>query len=70
MDFQRKAPAHIFQQKLRDLDKAYKDGFDKKKLAKRLPTKRKKAHHRTFRFPEANKFKFKLDCQKLVGVLF
>ena len=35
-------PAHIIQQKLKDLDRAYMDAFDKKQRNKRLPTKRKK----------------------------
>lgn len=56
--FLKEAPAHILQQKLRDLDKAYTDGFDKKQPAKRLPTKRKKALHSTFRFPDPKQIHF------------
>jgi putative transposase len=57
--FLKEAPAHILQQKLKDLDKAYQDGFDRNQPHKRLPTKRKKALHSSFRFPEPKQFKIK-----------
>lgn len=50
-NFLAEAPAHIIQQKLKDLDRAYMDAFDKKQRNKRLPTKRKKQLHSSFRFP-------------------
>ena len=55
--FLREAPAHIIQQKLRDLDRAYQDGFDRTQPNKRLPHKRKKFVHSSFRFPEPKQFK-------------
>ena len=51
------APAHLIQQKLKDLDKAYKDAFDKKQQNKRMPTKRKKNIHSSFRYPAPNQLK-------------
>ena len=56
--FFKEAQAHIIQQKLKDLDKAYKDGFDKKQPYKRLPVKKKKFKStNSFRFPEPKQFK-------------
>jgi len=55
--FLKEAPAHIIQQKLKDLAKAYKDGFDKTQPNKRLPTKRKMQLHSSFRFPAPNQIK-------------
>ena len=55
--FLKEAPAHILQQKLKDLDKAYKDAFDKQQKHKRMPKKRKRNQHNTFRFPEPKQFK-------------
>jgi putative transposase len=51
------APAHILQQKLKDLEKAYLDGFDKKQPLKRMPKKHKRNLHNSFRFPQAKQFK-------------
>lgn len=50
--FLKVAPAHCLQQKLKDLDKAFKDGFDKSQPLKRLPTVRRLGVHDSFRFPE------------------
>ena len=50
--FLKEAPAHLVQQKLTDLAKAYNDGFDKRQPNKRLPTKRKMHLHSSFRFPD------------------
>ena len=50
------APAHIVQQKLRDLDRAYSDAFDKNQPNKRLPKKRKRHLHSSFRFPSPSQF--------------
>jgi len=49
--FLKEAPAHILQQKMKDLDRAFKDAFDKKQPNKRLPKKRKRDQHDSFRFP-------------------
>ena len=61
--FLAEAPAHILQQKLKDLDKAYKDGFDKKQPNKRMPKLRKKQLHHSFRYPEPKHFK--IDNKRL-----
>lgn len=50
--FLKEAPSQCLQQKLKDLDKAYRDGFDKKQVRKWLPKLRKKHLHSSFRFPE------------------
>ena len=50
------APAHIVRQKLRDLDRAYSDAFDKNQPNKRLPKKRKRQLHSSFRFPSPSQF--------------
>ena len=50
--FLKDAPAHTLQQTLRGLDKAFKDGFDKKQPLKRIPTFKKKGEKDAFRFPE------------------
>jgi putative transposase len=55
-NFLAEAQAHIIQQKLKDLDKAYMDAFDKKQPNKRMPKKRKKQLHSSFRFPQAQHF--------------
>ena len=44
------APAHIVQQKLRDLDRAYSDAFDKNQPNKRLPKKRKRQLHSSLKY--------------------
>ena len=46
------APKTILQQALRDLDKAYKDAFDKNQPLKRLPTRKKRTLSNTFRNPQ------------------
>jgi IS605 OrfB family transposase len=50
--FLKEVPAHCLQQKLKDLDRAFRDGFDKTQPNKRLPKFRKKGLHDSFRFPE------------------
>jgi putative transposase len=61
--FLAEAPAHLIQQKLKDLDKAYKDAFDRKQQNKRMPTKRKKNIHSSFRYPAPNQLK--LDNRRI-----
>ena len=48
-------PSQVLQQKLKDLEKAFKDGFNKKQPLKRLPKWRKKAIHNSFRYPQGFK---------------
>lgn len=50
--FLKECPAHCIQQKLKDLEKAFLDCFDKSQPNKRLPTKRKKNIHDSIRFPQ------------------
>lgn len=47
--------SQLLQQKLQDLDKAYRDGFDKNQPNKRLPTPRKRYQHDSFRYPQGVK---------------
>lgn len=54
--FLSQCPAHLLQQKLMDLDKAYRDAFDKTQPNKRLPTRRQRLKHDSFRFPEPKQF--------------
>lgn len=54
--FLKDSPAHILQQKLKDLDRAFMDCFDKNQPNKRLPRYRKKGLHDSFRFPEPKHF--------------
>ena len=46
--FLKELPAHCVQQKLRDLDKAYTDGFDRTQPNKRLPMLKKARRWRQF----------------------
>ena len=41
-------PSQVLQQKLKDLDKAFKDGFDKKQPLKRIPKFKKKGLAESF----------------------
>lgn len=55
--FLKEAPSQALQQKLRDLDKAFKDTFDKKQPLKRIPKFKKKGMSDTLRYPQG----FKVD---------
>jgi putative transposase len=46
-------PAHCLQQKLRDLDKAFRDAFNRNQPLKRIPRFKKRGLHDSIRFPEA-----------------
>ena len=50
-------PAHILQQKLRDLERAFRDCFDKKQPNKRLPKFKKRGVNDSFRFPAPKQIK-------------
>ena len=52
--FLKECPAHLLQQKLRDLDKAFRDCFDKKQPNKHLPRFKKRGVRDSFRFPAPN----------------
>ena len=53
--------SQILQQKLKDLNRAFKDGFDKKQPLKRIPKFRKKGIHDSFRYPQG----FKIDNKRI-----
>ena len=59
--FLKDAPSQALQQTLKDLDRAWCDGFDKTQPLKRLPTFRKKNRDSGFRFPQG----FKLDGNRV-----
>lgn len=59
--FLRECPAQLLQQKLKDLDKAFRDGFDKSQPGKRIPTWRERGKHDNFRFPQH----FKLENRRI-----
>jgi len=50
--FLKEVPAHCLQQKMKDLDKAFKNAFDKKQPLKRIPQFKKKGLSDSFRFPD------------------
>lgn len=50
-------PSQVLQQKLKDLDKAFKDAFDKNQPFKRIPVFKRKGGADSFRFPQG----FKID---------
>lgn len=51
------APTHPMQQTLRDLDRAFKDAFDKNQPNKRFPVFKKKGLGDSFRYPDPKQFK-------------
>lgn len=53
--------SQVLQQKLKDLDRAFRDGFDKKQSLKRIPRFRKKFVGDSFRFPQG----FKIDNRRV-----
>ena len=54
-------PAQALQQKLKDLDRAVKDAFDKSQPDKRFPVFKKKFRHDSFRYPQG----FKLSGSRI-----
>ena len=50
--FLKDAPSHSLQQKMKDLDKAFKDAFDKKQPLKRIPKFKRRGVGDSFRFPD------------------
>ena len=59
--FLKECPAQILQQKLKDLDKAFRDAFDKSQPLKRIPTWRERGRHDNFRFPQH----FKIENRRI-----
>jgi len=58
--FLKESPSQTLQQKLRDLDRAFKDAFDKKQPLKRIPKFKKKGISDNLRYPQG----FKIDEEK------
>lgn len=50
--FLKEVPSHCLQQKMKDLDKAFKDAFDKKQPLKRIPNFKRRGLNDSIRFPE------------------
>ena len=58
--FLKVADSQALQQKLMDLDRAFKDAFDKKQPLKRIPVFKRKGQSDSFRYPQ----RFKIDQDK------
>jgi IS605 OrfB family transposase len=58
--FLKSVHSQILQQKLKDLDRAFKDGFDKNQPLKRMPAFKRKSVSDSFRYPQG----FKLAADK------
>ena len=56
-NFLKECPSQALQQKLRDLDKAFMDAFDKSQPNKRLPRFKKKGCDDSFRYPQGFKIR-------------
>jgi putative transposase len=59
--FLRECPSQVLQQKLMDLDKAFRDCFDRKQPMKRLPVFKRKGRGDGMRFPQG----FRIDNRRL-----
>lgn len=57
--FLKDLPSQVLQQKLKDLDKAFKDAFDKTQPFKRIPVFKRKGQSDSIRYPQG----FKIDQQ-------
>ncbi len=57
--FLKELPSQVLQQKLKNLDKAFKDAFDKKQTFKRIPVFKRKGQSDSIRYPQG----FKIDQQ-------
>lgn len=71
--FLKEVPAHCVQQKLKDLEKAFKDAFDKNQPNKRIPKLKKRGQHDSIRFPEPKHIKLegkRIGLPKLGWVRF
>jgi putative transposase len=53
------SPAQTLQQTLKQLERSFKDGFDKNQPLKRIPTFKKRHSHSSFSFPQGFKFENK-----------
>ena len=59
--FLRECPSQVLQQKLMDLDRAFKDGFDRSQPLKRIPVFKKKGRGDGIRFPQG----FRIDNRRI-----
>ncbi len=59
--FLKECPSQVFQQKIRDLERAFKDCFDKTQPLKRLPVFKKKGRGDGIRFPQG----FKINNRRI-----
>ena len=59
--FLKDVPAQVLQQTLKNLDRAWMDGFDRRQPLKRLPRFKKKGQRESFRFPQG----FKVDGKRI-----
>ena len=59
--FLKDCPSQVLQQKLRDLERAFKDGFDRSQPLKRIPVFKKRGLNDGIRFPQG----FKLDNRRI-----
>ncbi len=69
--FLKECPSQVFQQKIRDLERAFKDCFDKTQPLKRLPVFKKKGIGDSIRFPQGYKiFNCRIFLPKLGWIGF
>lgn len=61
----KEAPASALQQKLKDLDKALKDAFNKNQPLKKFPKFKKRGDGDSFRIPQPSQFQLKRKQIKL-----
>jgi putative transposase len=59
--FLRECPSQVLQQKLMDLDMAFRDGFDRSQPFKRIPVFKKKGRGQGLRFPQG----FKIENRRI-----
>ena len=59
--FLKECPSQVLQQKLMDLDRAFRDGFDRNQPLKRLPVFKKKGRGDGIRFPQG----FQIDNRRI-----
>ncbi len=59
--FLKECPSQVLQQKLMDLERAFRDCFDKRQPLKRLPVFRKKSRGDSIRFPQG----FRIDNRRI-----
>ena len=60
-EFLKLSPAQTLQQTLKQLERAFKDAFDKKQPLKKIPTFKKRGERDSFSFPQG----FKLDGRRI-----